>query len=177
MGLLPDTWDFGLRMHRECRERFPGQHGLASPTSITARAWHTCRGACRDRQLAFCIEVAGGENDPGIPSACATHNFTYLAKGQCQVHIPSFLRITSSLMVFIPDCFIRTWIFVQDSLTWTTRGQITHDCNVIAAILRGVSRSIPIRTNRNISGSLVVSWYQRTVGHKIHNCSKRISHC
>ena len=24
MGLFPDTWNCGLRMHRECRERFPG---------------------------------------------------------------------------------------------------------------------------------------------------------
>ena len=23
MGLLPDTYNFGLRMRRECRERFP----------------------------------------------------------------------------------------------------------------------------------------------------------
>ena len=65
---------------------------LAIPTCITAPVSRTCRNACRDRQLAVCIEVAGGENVPSIPSACATHNFTYLAKGQCQVHIPSFLR-------------------------------------------------------------------------------------
>ena len=28
---------------------FPGHHGLAIPTCITARAWHTRRNACRDR--------------------------------------------------------------------------------------------------------------------------------
>ena len=27
----------------------------------------------------------GGENVPGIPSACATHNFAYLARGPCRV--------------------------------------------------------------------------------------------
>ena len=37
----------GLRMHRECRERFPRHHGLAIPTCITERAWRTCRDACR----------------------------------------------------------------------------------------------------------------------------------
>ena len=39
MGLLPDTQNYGLRMH----------HGLAIPTSITARVWRTCRDAYRDR--------------------------------------------------------------------------------------------------------------------------------
>ena len=39
----------GLRMHRECRERFPRQRGLAIPTCITARAWRTCHDAYRDR--------------------------------------------------------------------------------------------------------------------------------
>ena len=34
MGILPDTLNCGLRMRRECRQRFP--------------AWRTCRDACRD---------------------------------------------------------------------------------------------------------------------------------
>ena len=49
MGLLPDTKHCGLRMRRECRERFPRHCGLAIPTCITTRAWRTCRDACRDR--------------------------------------------------------------------------------------------------------------------------------
>ena len=49
MGLLPDTQNGILRMRRECRERFPRHRGLAIPTCITARAWRTCRGSCRDR--------------------------------------------------------------------------------------------------------------------------------
>ena len=49
MGLLPDTLNYGLRMLREFWDRFPRQHGLAIPTCITARAWRTCREACRDR--------------------------------------------------------------------------------------------------------------------------------
>ena len=48
MGLLPDTYNCGLRMPRQWRERFP-RHGLANLTCITARARHTCRDACRDR--------------------------------------------------------------------------------------------------------------------------------
>ena len=38
MGLLPDSKNCGLHMHRECRERFPCHCGLAIPTCITARA-------------------------------------------------------------------------------------------------------------------------------------------
>ena len=41
MGFLPDTKIGGLRMHRECRERFPRHRGLAIPTCITASAWPT----------------------------------------------------------------------------------------------------------------------------------------
>ena len=78
MGILPDTQNCGLRMRRECRERFRRHRGLAIPTCITARAWHTCRDACRDRWLAVSVEVSGGENVAGIP---ATHNFAYLVRG------------------------------------------------------------------------------------------------
>ena len=49
MGLLPDAQNCGLRLHRECRERFPRHRGLAILTCITARAWSTCRDARRDR--------------------------------------------------------------------------------------------------------------------------------
>ena len=43
IDLLPDTKNWGLRMRRECRERFPHHRGLVIPTCITARD------ACRDR--------------------------------------------------------------------------------------------------------------------------------
>ena len=35
MGLLPDTQNFGLRMRRECRERFPRLRGLTILKCIT----------------------------------------------------------------------------------------------------------------------------------------------
>ena len=47
MGLLPDTYNCGLRMRRECRDRFPRNRELAISISITASAWRTCRDACR----------------------------------------------------------------------------------------------------------------------------------
>ena len=83
-------------MRRECWERLPHHRGLAIPTCITARAWRTCRDACRDRYLEVSFEVSGGKNVPGIPGACATHNFTYLARGPCRYEY-SNLVLNSSL--------------------------------------------------------------------------------
>ena len=42
MGLLPDMYNWGLWLRRECRERFPRPRWLTIP-------WRTCRDACRDR--------------------------------------------------------------------------------------------------------------------------------
>ena len=80
-GLLPDTQNCGLHMHREYREHFPRHRGLAIPTCITARAWLTCCVACRDRKLAVSFDVGGWENIPDIPGACPTRNFAYLVRG------------------------------------------------------------------------------------------------
>ena len=49
-----------VRMRRECRERFLRHRRWAIPTCITARASHTCRDACRDRQLSVSFEIGGG---------------------------------------------------------------------------------------------------------------------
>ena len=80
MNLLPDTQNCGLRMRRECRERFPRlrlqKKLLASDPDMHHGTWRTCRDACRDRWPAV-----AGENVPGIPGACATRYFTYLARG------------------------------------------------------------------------------------------------
>ena len=55
---------------------FKGNCLLAIPACITTRASCTCRDACRD-----CLPAVCGENVPGIAGACATRNFTYLARG------------------------------------------------------------------------------------------------
>ena len=83
-GLLPDMQNCSLRMCRGCRERFPRRRQLAIPTCITARAWRTCRDACRDHWPAVYFEVGGGEKVPGIPGPCATRNFAYLLRGPWQ---------------------------------------------------------------------------------------------
>ena len=38
-GLLPDPWNCGLCIRRECWEPFPRHHGLTIPACITAHAW------------------------------------------------------------------------------------------------------------------------------------------
>ena len=80
-GPLTRYINYGLCMRWECWERLPCHSGLAIPKRIRARAWRTCRDACRDRYLAVSLEVGGGENVPGIPGACATQDFAYLVRG------------------------------------------------------------------------------------------------
>ena len=81
MDLLPDTWNYGLRMHRECRERFP-RHRLQRKPLVSDPGMH--HGTCVTH-VPWCMSGSlirgGGENVPGIPGACATHNFTYLVRG------------------------------------------------------------------------------------------------
>ena len=71
----------GLRMHRECRKRFP-RHRLQKKPLVSGPGMHhgTCVTHvpwCKSESLA----CGGGENVPGIPGACATRNFTYLVRG------------------------------------------------------------------------------------------------
>ena len=54
MGLLPDTQNCGLRMRRECRERFPRHRALAIPTCFTTRAGRS-RHSRRMRNPQFCV--------------------------------------------------------------------------------------------------------------------------
>ena len=63
-------------MRRESREPFTRQRlqrnlYLAIQAFIKAHASRTCLNACR----------GGGKKVPGFPGACATRNFTYLARG------------------------------------------------------------------------------------------------
>ena len=81
MGLLPDTENCGLRMCRECRERFP-RHRLQRKLLVSDPGMHhyTCV-----THVPWCMSGpltrGGGENVPGIPGACATRDFTYLVRG------------------------------------------------------------------------------------------------
>ena len=77
-------------MRREWRERFPRHRlqikplvcdpGMYHDTCVTHVPW------CMSGSLT-CI---GGENVPGIPGACATCHFTYLARGPLRHVFPIF---------------------------------------------------------------------------------------
>ena len=81
MGLLPDTLKCGLRMRRECRERFP-RHRIQRKPLVSDPDMH--RGTCVTH-VPWCMSGSltrsGGENVPGIPGAWANRNFTYLVRG------------------------------------------------------------------------------------------------
>ena len=71
----------GLRMRRECRERF-SRHRLQRKPQVSDPDMH--HGTCVTH-VPWCMSGSltsgGGENVPGIPGACATCNFTYLVRG------------------------------------------------------------------------------------------------
>ena len=77
---LPDTSNCGLRMHRECRERFL-HHRLQRKPLISDPSMHhvTCV-----THAPWCMSGSltrgGGENVLGIPSVFTTHNCTYLTR-------------------------------------------------------------------------------------------------
>ena len=113
MGLLPDTYNYGLRMCRECWERFPRQRlqrkplvsdpGMHHGTCVTHVPW------CMSGSLTR----AGGENVPGIPGACATHSFTYLSRGpwnMCSDPIERYYTLTiKELEVCWPPSLAIPW--------------------------------------------------------------------
>ena len=108
MGLLSDTKYCGLRMRRECLERF-SRHLIQRKPLVSDPGMH--HGTCVTH-VPWCISGSqtrgGGENVPGIPDACATHNFTYLARGPyrnchglCQYHcVVPFADVTFQLQLF-----------------------------------------------------------------------------
>ena len=83
MDLLPDTENCGLRIRRKSQERFPCRRlqrkllvsdpGMHHGTCVTHVPWW----------MSGWLISGGVENIPSIPSACATRNFTYLARGPC----------------------------------------------------------------------------------------------
>ena len=65
-------------------------------TCVTRVSW------CMPGSLtAVSYEVSGGENLPGIPSACATANFTNLVRGPMVVSIRSSCHV-ADLLLFLP---------------------------------------------------------------------------
>ena len=106
MGLLPDTSKYGLRMRRECRERFPPP-SISKETAVNDPDMH--HGTCVTH-VPWCMSGSltrgGGENVPGIPGACANLNFTYLARGPLRESITMMSR---QLWGFVFNRTISCW--------------------------------------------------------------------
>ena len=133
MGLLPDTYYCGLHMRRECRENFPAADfkgnrlvsdpGMHHGTCITYVPW------CMSGSLTR----GGGENVPGIPGACATRNFTYLARGP-RIRFPHYWPFVTGIC--------RCWFTSQrdlmrrfDVLNKLLKQMPRSSCDVTAMIL------------------------------------------
>ena len=90
---------YGMRMRRECRERFPlhrphrnllvSDPGMQHGTCVPHVPW------C----LSGSLTSGGGKNVPGIPGACAARNFTHLARAPCdltQMHLQHNCNVESN---------------------------------------------------------------------------------
>ena len=117
-GLLPDTQNCGMRMRRECRERF-AHHRCQRKPLVSDPGMH--HGTCFTH-VPWCMSGSltrgGGENVAGIPGACATHNFAYLVRGPWtfQAPVPYINRTWTSVCLQMP--YYRQWS--QFRLHWQT---------------------------------------------------------
>ena len=112
-------------MRQECQERFPRHRfqrkplvsdpGIHHGTYVTHVTWY----------MSGSLTRGGGENVPGIPGACATCNFTCLARGlwlhECPVLCPRSTRLClgDSIASLIVRWQMTT--LIQRSLTRHTR--------------------------------------------------------
>ena len=92
MGLLADAQKCGLRMHRKCfpchrfqRKPLVSDPGMHHGMCVTHVPWW----------MSGSLTRGGRENVPGIPGACASLNFTYLARGPFQQKICGFEHINT----------------------------------------------------------------------------------
>ena len=94
-------------MRRKCRERFP-RHQLHRKPLVSDPGMH--HGTCVTH-VPWCMSESitrgGGKNVPGIPGACATRNFTYLARGPLRQIVPGSQMPCDTLGVDIYS--MRTW--------------------------------------------------------------------
>ena len=111
-------------MHRECRERFPrrlqrkplvSDPGMHHGTCVTHVPW------CMSRSQIH----GGGENVPGMPGACATRNFTYLARGPCYRNTTDCFKHTQQACSSVCAA---TVFFLNNNIYSTHWGRVTHIC-------------------------------------------------
>ena len=93
--LMPDTYNFGLRMSPECRDRLLRYRFIRKPLVSDPSIHH---GMCVTL-VPWCMSESltrgGGENVPGISGACATRNLTYLVRGPLLYHFVDWYKCSS----------------------------------------------------------------------------------
>ena len=100
-------------MRRECQERFPHHRlqmkPLVSDPGVTHLPWWMPGSQTRVSE----------ENVPGLPGACATHNFTYLARGPWKTLDVFFDARSSKLMNMLSTgcCLEMPWRLCNVTLT------------------------------------------------------------
>ena len=85
----------------------PGMQGTFSPppTSKQTASYRSRHASRHVRHVPWCMSgwltrgQGGGENVSGIPGACATHNFKYLARGPWNKQIYPCTNFSSSMLI------------------------------------------------------------------------------
>ena len=134
-------------MRRECRENFPNQgqwKAIVSDPSMHHGRCMTHVPWCMSKSLT----CGGGENVPGIPSACAKLNFTYLVRGPWRLlcSMPTYKVLPfcgigctyrrSACIAFSPDRdLVRVWL-------------VLHEVSVVCELWLGVRYLVSLCMNR-----------------------------
>ena len=127
-------------MRRECRERFP-RHRLQRKPLVRDTGMH--HGTCVThvpRCMSGSLTRGGGENVTGIPGACATRYFTYLARGPWEPYWVMFI----SVFIFLLFAIIH-WV---TTLQWCLNGRDSvsnhqsNDC-LLNRLFRRRSKTTP----------------------------------
>ena len=115
MGLSPKTYNCGMRMRRECRERY-SLHRLQRNPLVSNPGTH--HGTCVKHVpgcMSGSLTRSGGENVSGILGACPTRNFTYLARGPWMNSFRKTL-VTLRIANICKTCYI-AFILLHDRKT------------------------------------------------------------
>ena len=98
MGLLPDSKIAGCACAGNAGNVLPhrqikGNHKLATPACITARAWCTCRDACQDR-----LPAVAGQTFPSFP-----------AHAHPQFYLSGKRPMTEACSTYQFHCLVSSW--------------------------------------------------------------------
>ena len=147
MGLLPDTYNCGLRMRRECRECSP-HHWLQRKALVSDPGMHHARAVVH-------VGIANPrrrKNVPGIPGACTTCNSAYLVRGPCHGVIISFFMESLPANLYILGTGYQTHIKVitmpfdiphHELNQISTRGPLVTSNGIIKASLQWFRQITP----------------------------------